>query len=199
VLHCPTSLKIHPLSSLCFTVPLAQKYIFSSFLCLTDPPTKNTSTLPKGASLSHQPQIHSLSFMWLTVPLAKSISSLLFVSHCPTSQKFIHPPFCASLSHQPKIHPLSFLCLTSRVSAVASDRVSSETSNSIVSVIQFELIQFLLLVRCPLKDVCLAGLIRLNETRQLIEGNSRIATPTKTSPLTTPTTTLEPPRLNRDQ
>jgi hypothetical protein len=92
-------LKIHLLSSLCFTVPLAQKYIFSSFLCLTVPPTKNTSTLPKGASLSHQPQIHSLSFTWLTVPLAKNISSPLNVSHCPTSQKFIHPPFCASLSH----------------------------------------------------------------------------------------------------
>jgi hypothetical protein len=64
----------------------------------------------------------------------------------------------------------SYIC--SRVSAVASDRVSSETSHSIVSVIQFELIQFLLLVRCPLEDVCLAGLIRLNETQQLIEHNN---------------------------
>jgi hypothetical protein len=62
---------------------------------------------------------------------------------------------------------LSLSLSRSRVSAVASYCISSETSHSIVSVIQFDLIQFLLLVSCPLKNICPAGLIRLNDTRVL--------------------------------
>jgi hypothetical protein len=74
----PHQPKMHPLSFLCFTVPLAQQVYIHSLIC-------QTSYSPFCVSVSHQ---------------LKNIPTLLFVSDCPTSPKSIHSPFCVSLSHQ---------------------------------------------------------------------------------------------------